>query len=350
MNRTVKRVIAIVYALVMLICMGTSGLTVKAVDSRVLPFTSPLDYSIDGNWLYDGVGKDKEVDVFMVAPTVDTLNLTNSVMTEAYKKRFRNAMNQQQALYAETARLYAPYYRQGAMNVYSMDADKMEAALSNAYIDVSAAFRYYLDHKNNNRPVILAGFSQGADMCYRILEEFYGGSSKEAVHLRDNLIAVYAIGWPLTAEMTEKYPQLVPAKGEDDLGVIISYDCEDGSLDGTFTLPKGKRALSINPLNWKTDGTVASKKLNKGTVTQDSKTGAVTSVTPNLCGAYIEPERGALVVTGISAKDYPPVVDLFPEGAFHLYDNFLFFANLKDNIQLRTRKFLEQKNSLDKSA
>ena len=324
------------------------SVSAKASDLRVIPFTSPRDYSLEGNWLYDGVGADKEVDVFMVAPTVDTLNKTNSIMTEAYKQRFRNAMNQQQALYADTARLYAPYYRQAAINAYEQDRGTMEEILANAYVDVSAAFKYYLKYKNNGRPVILAGFSQGADMCYRILEEFYGGDSGAA--LRDNLIAVYAIGWPMTQEMVDKYPQIVPAKGEDDLGVVVSYECEDGNVTGSFVIPEGTKALSINPLNWRTDGTVASKRLNKGSVTQDSKTGAITSCTKGLCGAYIEPVRGVLVVTDINTTDYPKVLPQFPDGAYHLYDNFLFFVNLQDNIKLRTQKFLESRKALDKSA
>lgn len=345
-----KRISAVIMALSMFAVFFIGAIDAKAEVVRVLPFTSPMDYSLDRNWLYDGVGVGKDVDVFMVAPTVDTLNQTNSVITEAYKQRFRNAMNQQQALYAETSRLYAPYYRQAAMNAYSLDPVSRDAALANAYVDVSAAFKYYLKHKNNGRPIILAGFSQGADMCYRLLEEYYGGQGYEAVTLRNNLVAVYAIGWPLTKEMVQKYPQMVPAKGEDDLGVIITYECEDGNVTGSFIVPTGTQMYAINPLNWKTDSTVASKKLNKGSVTQDSRTGAVTSVMPQHCGAYIDPVRGTLVVTDINTTDYPPVLKQLPEGAYHLYDNFLFFANLKENIQLRTRKFIEKKNSLKESA
>ena len=351
MTKTIKSVLTSALS----ICMVVGGLFLgtqeaAASDVRILPFTSALDYSLESNWLYDGIGEDKPVDVFIVAPTVDTLNESNAAITAKYKELFRNATNQQQALYADTARLYAPYYRQAAMNAYSLEPDKTEEALSNAYVDVSDAFRYYLRNKNNGRPVILAGFSQGADMCYRILKEFYGGDSGEAAALRENLVAVYAIGWPMTAEMTEKYPQIVPAKGEDDLGVVISYECENGNVTGSFIIPEGTKALSINPLNWRTDSLVAPARMNKGSVTQDSATGAITSVTRAHCGAYIDPARGSLVVTGINTTDYPPVLSIFPEGSYHLYDNFLFFVNLQDNIRLRTNKFIEQKNLLEKSA
>jgi hypothetical protein len=195
--------------------------------------------------------------------------------------------------------------------------------------------------------LILAGFSQGADMCYRLLEEYYGGDGERAVSLRDNLIAVYAIGWSMTEDMISKYPQIVPASGETDTGVVVSFECEDGNVTDSIIIPAGTKAISINPLNWRTDSVVADASLNKGTVTQDSKTGAITSVTAGKYGAYIDPARGNLVVTGIDTTEYPAVLSIFPDGCLHLYDNFLFFVNLQENVQKRTESFLQQKAADD---
>ena len=338
-----SRTLAFLLTTVFLFSFLLSGnINVDAAESvRVIPFTSALHYDDESNWLYDGVGDDKAVDVFMVAPTVDVKSTANSEINEDYKKRFRNAMNQQQALYADTAKLYAPYYRQASIKAYEYDEKTHEEIMGNAYMDVSAAFRYYLKYKNNGRPVILAGFSQGADMCYRILEEYYGGDSSEAQALRDNLVAVYAIGWSLTQDMVDKYPQIKPAQGESDTGVVVSYDCEDGTVTDTIVTPGGTKAISINPLNWRCDSTKAAKSLNKGTVTQDI-TGAITSCTPGQYGAYIDPDRGTLIVTDIDTEKYPPVLSIFPEGALHLYDNFLFFVNLQDNIKTRTNAYLAE--------
>lgn len=319
-------------------------IAINAYAVNVLPFTSSLDYSRQDNWLYDGAYPENSVDVFIVAPTVDTKSETNSAITPAFKKIFRNAMNQQQAIYANTARIYAPYYRQASINVYSMeDSSARDTVMNNAYMDVSAAFRYYLEHKNNGRPLILAGFSQGADMCYRILEEYYGGSDERASYLRDNLIAVYAIGWCMTEDMILKYPQIVPATGETDTGVVVSYDCEAFGVTDTIIVPNGTKAISINPLTWSTDTAPADRSLNKGSVTQDSKTGAILSVDQGRYGAYIDPVRGTLIVTDIDVNEYPPVLSIFPEGSLHLYDNFLFFVNLQENVQKRTEAFLQKK-------
>ena len=182
-------------------------------------------------------------------------------------------------------------------------------------------------------------------MCLELLKEYYGGESEEAVALRDRLIAVYSIGWSVTEEMTEAYPQIVPATGETDIGTVISFDCEDGNVTETMIIPAGMKALSINPLNWKTDSTAADKSLNLGAVMQ---TGA--DPIPGLCGAYIG-NRGQLIVTDITAADYPPGLAVFPEGAYHLYDYMFFFTNLKENVAARTAAwFAERETELEDAA
>jgi predicted esterase len=70
--------------------------------------------------------------------------------------------------------LYAPYYRQAVMAVYShdgLDKANWEPYMETVYKDISASFDWYLANLNEGRPIILAGFSQGADMCLRLLEE-----------------------------------------------------------------------------------------------------------------------------------------------------------------------------------
>ena len=339
-----KIFISILTAIVMFV----STLSVSAVDAKavnILPFTSALDYSLSQNWVYDGAYPENEVDVFLVCPTVNTQGNDNATMNDRYRKIFRYALNQQQAVYAKTGRIFAPYYRQGSVYAYNIkETAAREQVFNNAYMDVSAAFKYYIEHKNNGRPLIIAGFSQGADMCYRILEEYYGGDSDRAVSLRNNLIAVYAIGWAMTDEMLEKYPQIVPAKGETDTGVVVSFDCEDGTVTDTKIVPFGQKMISINPLNWKCDSKPASALLNKGCVTLDSKTGAVTSAEKGKYGAYIDPNRGTLIVTGIKGTDkFNTLVGVLPEGSLHLYDYTFFFVNLQENVAKRTESFLQKK-------
>ena len=303
---------------------------------------APLDYSRMDYWAYYEPGEEREVDVFLICPTVDTRSETNAFdLNDKLKDNFIYALDLERGIYEDTGRLFAPYYRQMSINAYRLPEAEREKARQIAYADISAAFRWYLDHENNGRGIILAGFSQGGEMCLELLKEYFGGESEEAHALRDALVAVYSIGWSVTEEMTEAYPQIIPAAGETDTGTVISFDCEDGNVTETIVIPAGMKALSINPLNWRTDSTAANKSLNRGAVMQ-----AGAEPIPALCGAYIG-ARGELVVTDLSASDYPPGLDLFPEGAYHLYDYMFFFTNLRENVAARTAAWLAEQASSD---
>lgn len=302
--------------------------------------TDPIDYADPQNWAYFEMGEDKPVDVFLICPTVDIESERNAFeISDALKGSFVNALDMEKGIYEETGRLFSPYYRQMSINAYRLPGEEFEQAESFAYRDISDAFRWYLDNENDGRGLILAGFSQGSEMCLKLLAEYFGTESAEAEALREQLITVYAIGWRLTEEMTEQYPRIVPASGEEDLGTVVAFECEDGTLAGTIIIPEGVTTMSINPLNWKTDDTPADKILNKGAV---MGTGA--EPVPELCGAYIG-KRGELVVTDIEKADYPPALDIFPEGAYHVYDYMFFFTNLKENLAARAQAWMSAQDA-----
>ena len=296
-----------------------------------------LDYGDPDNWAYFEPDAERAVDVFLICPTVDTRSETNALdLNDKLKGNFLYALDLERGIFEESGRLYSPYYRQMSLNAYRLAEPERVKARELAYADVSAAFRWYLDNENAGRGIVLAGYSQGGELCLELLKEYYGGESAEAQALRERLIAVYSIGWMVTEELTEAYPQIVPASGETDLGCVVCFDCEDGSLSDTIIIPAGTKALSINPLNWKTDGSAADRSLNHGAVMA-----AGAEPIPALCGAYIG-ERGELIVTDVTAADYPPVLDVFPEGSYHLYDYMFFFTNLKENVAARAAAWLSR--------
>ena len=313
-------------------------------EDTALPVTAEtatpdaLDYSAPENWAYFEIGEERAVDVFLICPTVDTQSESNAFdLNDKLKGNFIYALDLERGIFEETGRLFSPYYRQMSIKAYTLPETERVKAREIAYADISAAFRWYLDNENDRRGIILAGFSQGGEMCLELLKEYYGGDGAEAQALRERLIAVYSIGWMVTEEMTEAWPQIVPAAGETDTGTVICFDCEDGTVSETIIIPAGMKALSINPLNWKTDGTPADKALNLGAVFEMGG-----EPVPGLCGARIG-EKGELIVTDVTAADYPPGLDIFPEGAFHLYDYIFFFTNLKENVAARTAVWSAQR-------
>ena len=142
-----------------------------------------------------------------------------------------------------------------------------------------------------------------------------------------------------TEEELEEYPHLRFAAGEDDTGVIIAFNSEAEDVTDSLMIPAGMRTLAINPLNWKTDGTPAGKEENLGACFTDYSGEIVTEI-PQLTGAYIDPERGALKVPDVSPDDYPPGLDIFSEGVYHLYDYQFFYRNLQENVGERVQAYL----------
>ena len=326
-----KKTVSLLLVLLLLCSLALPALAEGEEGVELL--TQPLDYDDAANWAYFGLGEDRRVDVFLICPTVDTRSYPNALdLNDKLKGRFISALDMEEGIYADTGRLFSPYYRQMSINAYALSEPERARAEANAYLDVSAAFRWYLDHENGGRPIILAGFSQGSQMCLKLLEEYYGEGA-EAAALRQRLVAVYAVGWGFTEELTARCPQIVPARGETDTGVVVSFDCEAEGVTGTIIIPEGVTVYAINPLNWRTDGTPADRSLNLGAV---MGTGA--EPVPGLCGAYVG-DRGQLVTTDVLPEDYPPALDVFPEGAYHVYDYMFFFTNLRRNVADRTAAY-----------
>ena len=312
-------VIAVIAAVLSAFCLKESGI-----------------YSSRDNWAYFAVGgADKPADLFILCPTVDVRDEYNMSLSDTEtKKNFLGALNMERGIYEDNTRMYAPYYRQASLKVYDMPPDERDKYIELAYRDVSEAFAYYLKHENNNRPLILAGFSQGSDMCYRLLQEYFADEK-----LSQRLVAVYAPGWPCTYSMTEKYSQIKPARSENDIGVVVTFECESPNLTSTHIYPAGIKSHAINPLNWKTDSTPADKSMNPGACFTDYS-GNITRETANLCGAYIDSERGVLKIPDVSEEDYPPVIPSFKPGMYHVYDYMFFFRSLQENVKVRIDSYM----------
>lgn len=344
-----KKIITVFMTVVMLFSLFSPAGIVKSAETDEITRLDQVDYSREENWAYSGQGEGKDADVFLICPTVDTKSEYNMPLeNEKVKKNFYNALEMERGIYKASGRLFAPYYRQASLLAYQMNEADREKYLEMAYKDISDAFLWYLEHKNEGRPIVLAGFSQGADMCIRILKEYFGEET-----LRKKLVAVYAIGWSVTEEMTKEYPQIVPAQGETDFGTVISFDCESEAVEDSIVIPKGVKAVSINPLNWKTDGTKADKALNKGACFMSGAD--ISREEKELCGCYIDEKRGALKVTDVSPEEYDSSLGgVFPGGSYHIYDYQFFYRNLQENVGKRLEAYLlanaaaeETKISLD---
>ncbi len=305
---------------------------------HVAEVATTLDYSLSFNWAYAETGaSQKDADVFFVAPSSVAGREEQEILNFSYtsaRRAFKGAIDMEKGIYDDNARFFAPYYRQAVLYDYSLEKAELEEYLAYAYSDVRNAFLYYMGHWNGGRPVILAGFSQGADHCIRLMKEFFGKTGEDG--RKDLLVACYAIGWCITEqELTEN--NLKFASDATGTGVIISFNTEAENVTDSLTVPNGTKALCINPLNWRTDTTRANKSQNKGACFFDLN-GNLLEVKEHLTGAYIDDVRGTLKVpdTDIDPAVYNNTLGGFVDaGVYHYYDYQFFYKNLEENVLAR---------------
>ena len=294
------------------------------------------DYALAENWAYLGAGDDRSVDLFIVCPTVyrgSEAEMNMPIGDTKARAKFVGALRMELGIYTDSCRVYAPFYRQASLTAYAAGGKALDASLDLAADDAAAAFQYYLKVLNPDRPFVLAGFSQGSRLMIDVMKRCL-----TTPQLQKRLVAAYAIGGSLTAEECAAYPQLRPARGERDTGVIVAFNSEAENVKDSLLVPAGMKTLAINPLNWRTDGRRAKAEANLGACFTDY-TGQIKKEVPALCGAYLDPVRGTLKVTGISPEQYPPVLKIFAPGVYHIYDYQFFYRNLQKNVKTRVQAY-----------
>jgi hypothetical protein len=132
--------------------------------------TTALNANGYGSSGQNEVAKDAAIDCFYVYPTVSTDPGLNSDLNVGREERL--AAEVQFARFASVCRPFAPIYRQmtlGAVAAAATGADITKNGLL-AYSDVLAAWRNYVATKNNGRPFVLIGHSQGSLMIQELIK------------------------------------------------------------------------------------------------------------------------------------------------------------------------------------
>lgn len=286
-------------------------------------------YADLNNWVYFDEEGAYMTDVFFINPTaVGSEEYNMDMNDEKQREAFTGAVNMEKGLYDDEANFYAPFYSQVTLKTYDLPEPEREPYLSIAYEDVEEAFIYFMENINEGKPLVLAGFSQGGDMVKRLMINH--------PEYLDQLVAAYIIGWNVTDEDLDTYPQLQMATSNADTGVIVSFCSESEDITSSIIVPKTTNG--INPLNWKTDSTLATKEENKGACFLD-KTGSINKEIPQLCGAYLDPVRGTLKVLDVTPEEYPAKLSFLEDGNYHIYDYQFFYRNLEENVQLRIKNY-----------
>jgi hypothetical protein len=268
--------------------------------------------------------------VFFVSPTAWlSRSAWNAPLDDAETNaRLDRFTRMQASVFNGIAEIWVPRYRQATFGSFLKPGPDADRALALALSDVERAFDDFLAAQPPDRPILIAGHSQGARHILRLLAARRG-------QLGDRLVGVWAIGWPVTA--TDLSAMGLPAcTAPEQAGCVLSWQsfAADGDLvealagfavvkDVSGTAIGTRPMLCVNPL---TGGRAAAgPERNAGMLQSDE------ALVPKAVGARCD-ARGLLQISPTPGKIGPYVL---PGGNLHVYDYGLFWANVRSDAEAR---------------
>jgi pimeloyl-ACP methyl ester carboxylesterase len=306
---------------------------------------------ISGNpslWTPPGVARSERapVEIFFIHPTSYLQKARWNAPLDDVESQWRARLfvQSQASAFNSVGEVWAPKYRQATFGAFLTAKADAAQALDFAYRDVAAAFEAFLAQAPKDRPIILAGHSQGSLHLMRLLAERLRGRPEAK-----RIVAAYVIGWPIS--MTADLPSLaLPAcETAGQARCILSWqsfaepadpkmitDIYDASRGETGIARAGSPMLCVNPLTG-TRGGAAPVEANLGTLVPNETLTDGRLQTP---GAPARCDvRGFLLISD------PPALGpyVLPGNNYHVYDYALFWANIRRDAEQRLATFEAQR-------
>ncbi|MFN0213474.1 MAG: DUF3089 domain-containing protein [Saprospiraceae bacterium] len=291
--------------------------------------TDPADLLPSAN-LKD-LQKDAPADVIFLYPTTYTGDLrhqrdwnANVLDAKTNEKTDKGSIQYQASIFNGIGRVFAPRYRQAHLHVFFTKKDTAAArqALELAYLDTKAALEHYLKNWNNGRPFILVGHSQGARHAMFLIREMIEGTA-----LEQQLVAAYIVGWPVKDNFFKTFKPCQNASQTDCF-------CSWRTWERNYGLRKAfeQDVICTNPLNWTcSEKLYAPKSLNLGGVIRPFE-----KIYPNITDAEVY--KGILLARKPKFKGSI----LFLQKNYHVGDLNLYYLNVRENAEARTKAYLRR--------
>jgi hypothetical protein len=191
------------------------------VCSTPLPTTAlnPNGYGSVGR---SSVAKDPPLDCFYVYPTVSRDQGMNSDLNVSEEKA---AAEVQFARFASVCRPFAPIYRQmtiGAVAAYSAGGD-ISAAAALAYTDVLHAWRNYIATRNDGRPFVLIGHSQGSALLQQLIAREIESNPAVAARMKLAILPGFNVLVPQGKLVGGTFKNIPLCSREEQTGCIITW-------------------------------------------------------------------------------------------------------------------------------
>lgn len=319
---------------------------VPGVDFAQSPLAPAPDYAVLENWVARpdipgnpalwvpegySVAPNPAAATFFISPTAWlSRSRWNAPLNDPETNdRLDNFTRMQASVFNGVSGVWVARYRQAAFGSFLRHSADADRALALAYSDVERAFDTFLAAQPADRPIILAGHSQGARHLLHLLKA-------RGPALKGRLVAAYAVGWMVVLPEDLAVLQIDGCTQADQHGCLASWQtfAADGDLADAMRqheaamhdlsgVSLGARAmLCTNPLTGGAGDAVAGQ--NAGTLVGEV-------LVPRRAGAACN-ARGLLLITP-TPRDIGPYV--LPNGNFHIYDYSLFWANVRSDVEAR---------------
>jgi hypothetical protein len=291
-------------------------------------------------WTPPGVSRDiaQRASVFFIHPTsyLEKSRWNAPLDDKESQWRARLFVRSQASAFNRVGEIWSPKYRQAAFGAFLTTRADAQKALDFAYRDVLAAFDAFLAQVPADRPILLAGHSQGSLHLTRLLADRVKGKP-----LARRIAAAYAVGWPIS--LTADLPRLgLPAcERRGQAGCLLSWQSFAEPADAKLVTDvydatparAGSPMLCVNPLTGAAGG-AAPAAANRGTLVPNADLTAGKLQAPGVparCDV-----RGFLLI-GEDTPDLGPYV--LPGNNYHVYDYALFWMNVRDDAAARLAAF-----------
>ena len=295
--------------------------TLSLVAQETIDIMPPApDYGDASQWyIHDQNGV---ADIFYVISTetgdhmegADTCHFANT-KHPLQREQMLVEMAAVDTFYTGKLNYYSPYYRQVSMDALTAPK-RLPARMARAIDDVKASWQYYLEHFNQGRPFIMAGYSQGAAAVLAIMKEMPDS-------IAQRMVASYIIGFRVTAGDLDDIHNLRPARGAMDVGVTVCFNSV-ASSECELDVVSGGNLLCINPVNWRTD-TISTSFIYDLPPVKDTLSVAC------------DPEHHLLIVKGFKEQEILPVIGM--PGNYHNYELRFYYPFIRQNIADRVAAY-----------
>ena len=278
------------------------------------------DYNDATMWISaDGDADGTGADIFYVVSTWEEdwkddagrVSHYADVWNPVHREHMATEINKVAAYMSPGNRFHAPYYRHTTIDTFmTQNEDTISQRTRLAMGDVITAFDHFQNRRDQSRPLILAGFSQGGIAVVELLKHIDAETYRQ-------LAAAYVMGYKVTPQDTAECRRIRPAMGETDTGVVICYNTVK---DVRYANPIiSATCMGINPVNWRTDDTPATL---HDTIT-----------------VRLSPEHHVLVVSGYSGSEYKPYRGFINVGDIHSCEPWLYSECIARNMAVRARQW-----------